>query len=137
MKVLVTGGLGYIGSHTVVELIQKGYEVIIGDNLSNSSIETIKKIQQITDVRPLFKLIDFREMDAVKSLFDEYEFENIIHFAALKSVSESVKFPNLYYENNVGSLENILECLKSKPGKNFNLIFSSSCTVYGLSLIHI
>ena len=131
MKVLVTGGLGYIGSHTVVELIQKGYEVIIGDNLSNSSIETIKKIEQITDVRPLFKLIDFREMDAVKSLFDEYEFENIIHFAALKSVSESVKFPNLYYENNVGSLENILECVKSKPGKNFNLIFSSSCTVYG------
>ena len=64
MKVLVTGGLGYIGSHTVVELIQKGYEVIIGDNLSNSSIETIKKIEQITDVRPLFKLIDFREMDA-------------------------------------------------------------------------
>ena len=131
MKVLVTGGLGYIGSHTVVELIQKGYEVIIGDNLSNSSIETIKKIEQITHVRPLFKLIDFRELDAVKSLFDEYEFENIIHFAALKSVSESVKFPNLYYENNVGSLENILECLKSKPGKNFNLIFSSSCTVYG------
>ena len=131
MKVLVTGGLGYIGSHTVVELIQKGYEVIIGDNLSNSSIETIKKIEQITDVRPLFKLIDFREMDAVKSLFDEYEFENIIHFAALKSVSESVKFPNLYYENNVGSLENILECVKSKTGKNFNLIFSSSCTVYG------
>ena len=72
MKVLVTGGLGYIGSHTVVELIQKGYEVIIGDNLSNSSIEIIKKIEQITDVRPLFKLIDFREMDAVKSLFDEY-----------------------------------------------------------------
>ena len=131
MKVLVTGGLGYIGSHTVVELIQKGYEVIIGDNLSNSSIETMKKIEQITDVRPLFKLIDFRELDAVKSLFDEYEFKNIIHFAALKSVSESVKFPNLYYENNVGSLENILQCVKSKHGKNFNLIFSSSCTVYG------
>tara|TARA_A100001388_G_C28761966_1_gene498346 strand:+ start:1306 stop:2343 length:1038 start_codon:yes stop_codon:yes gene_type:complete len=131
MKVLVTGGLGYIGSHTVVELIQKGYEVIIGDNLSNSSIKTIKKIEQITGLRPLFKLIDFRELDAVKSLFDEYEFENIIHFAALKSVSESVKFPNLYYENNVGSLENILQCVKSKHGKNFNLIFSSSCTVYG------
>ena len=131
MKVLVTGGLGYIGSHTVVELIQKGYEVIIADNLSNSSIEILKKIEQITDIRPLFKLIDFREMDEVKSLFNEYEFKNIIHFAALKSVSESVKFPNLYYENNVGSLENILECVKSKPRKNFNLIFSSSCTVYG------
>ena len=131
MKVLVTGGLGYIGSHTVVELIQKGYEVIIADNLSNSSIEILKKIEQITDIRPLFKLIDFREIDEVKSLFNEYEFENIIHFAALKSVSESVKFPNLYHENNVGSLENILECIKSNPGKNFNLIFSSSCTVYG------
>ena len=131
MKVLVTGGLGYIGSHAVVELIQKGYEVIIADNLSNSSIEILKKIEQITDIRPLFKLIDFREIDEVKSLFNEYEFENIIHFAALKSVSESVKFPNLYYENNVGSLKNILECVKSNPRKNFNLIFSSSCTVYG------
>ena len=131
MKVLVTGGLGYIGSHTVVELIQKGYEVIIADNLSNSSIEILKKIEQITGFRPLFKLIDFREMDAVKSLFNEYEFENIIHFAALKSVSESVKFPNLYHENNVGSLNNILECIKSNPRKNFNIIFSSSCTVYG------
>ena len=131
MKVLVTGGLGYIGSHTVVELIQKGYEVIIADNLSNSSIEILKKIEQITDIRPLFKLIDFREMDEVKSLFNEYEFKNIIHFAALKSVSESVKFPNLYHENNVGSLKNILECVKSNPRKNFNLIFSSSCTVYG------
>ena len=86
MKVLVTGGLGYIGSHTVVELIQKGYEVIIADNLSNSSIEILKKIEQITDIRPLFKLIDFREMDEVKSLFNEYEFKNIIHFASLKSV---------------------------------------------------
>ena len=75
MKVLVTGGLGYIGSHTVVELIQKGYEVIIADNLSNSSIEILKKIEQITDIRPLFKLIDFREMDEVKSLFNEYEFK--------------------------------------------------------------
>ena len=78
MKVLVTGGLGYIGSHTVVELIQKGYEVIIADNLSNSSIEILKKIEQITDIRPLFKLIDFREMDEVKSLFNEYEFKMYI-----------------------------------------------------------
>ena len=131
MKVLITGGLGYIGSHTVVDLIQKGYEVIIADNLSNSSIETIKKIEKITDLRPLFELIDFREMDEVKSLFDKYEFENIIHFAALKSVSESLKFPNIYYENNIGSLENILESIRDKPEKNFNLIFSSSCTVYG------
>ena len=131
MKVLVTGGLGYIGSHTVVELIKKGYEVILADNLSNSSIETLKKIEQITGLRPLFKLIDFREMDEVKSLFDEFDFENIIHFAALKSVSESIKFPNLYHDNNVGSLKNILECIKNKPKKNFNLIFSSSCTVYG------
>ena len=71
MKVLVTGGLGYIGSHTVVELIQKGYEVILADNLSNSSIEILKKIEQITDIRPLFKLIDFRVMNEVKSLFDD------------------------------------------------------------------
>lgn len=128
--ILVTGGLGFIGSHTVVELQQAGYEVIIIDNLSNSSIEVLDRITKITGKKPAFEQIDLREKGKVEDFFQRYtSIEGVIHFAASKAVGESVEKPLLYYENNITSLIYILQELQKKEKASF--IFSSSCTVYG------
>lgn len=128
--ILVTGGLGFIGSHTVVELQQSGYEVIIVDNLSNSSIEVLDRISKITGKKPIFEQIDLREKSKVEDFFQRYtSIEGVIHFAASKAVGESVEKPLLYYENNIASLIYILQELQRKEKSSF--IFSSSCTVYG------
>ena len=128
--ILVTGGLGFIGSHTVVELQQSGYEVIIIDNLSNSSIEVLDRISKITGKKPIFEQIDLREKGKVQDFFQRYtSIEGVIHFAASKAVGESVEKPLLYYENNIASLIYILQELQRKEKSSF--IFSSSCTVYG------
>ena len=128
--ILVTGGLGFIGSHTVVELQQAGYEVIIIDNLSNSSIEVLDRISKITGKKPIFEQIDLREKGKVQDFFQRYtSIEGVIHFAASKAVGESVEKPLLYYENNIASLIYILQELQKKEKSSF--IFSSSCTVYG------
>lgn len=128
--ILVTGGLGFIGSHTVVELQQAGYEVIIIDNLSNSSIEVLDRISKITGKKPIFEQIDLREKGKVQDFFQRYtSIEGVIHFAASKAVGESVEKPLLYYENNIASLIYILQELQKKEKVSF--IFSSSCTVYG------
>ncbi|MCL6219273.1 UDP-glucose 4-epimerase GalE [Zunongwangia pacifica] len=129
-KILVTGGLGFIGSHTVVALQQKGYDVVIIDNLSNSSIDVLAGITRITEKTPEFEKLDLREKSAVKDFFEKYtDIDGVIHFAASKAVGESVKNPLLYYENNLASLIYLLQELSKKDKANF--IFSSSCTVYG------
>ena len=130
MKILVTGGLGFIGSHTVVELQNEGFEVVIIDNLSNSSEEVIKGIVAITGKTPVFEKMDLREKPAVQDFFSRHsDLSGVIHFAASKAVGESVENPLLYYENNIGALVYILQELQKKAEANF--IFSSSCTVYG------
>ena len=130
MKVLVTGGLGFIGSHTVVELQNKGYDVVIIDNLSNSSTNVIDGIVKITGKKPLFENLDLRDKQRVGDFFSKHkDIEGVIHFAASKAVGESVKDPLLYYENNINTLVYILQQLTQLKSKNF--IFSSSCTVYG------
>ena len=130
MKVLVTGGLGFIGSHTVVELQNKGFEVVIIDNLSNSSESVLKGIVAITGKEPQFEKLDLREKASVKAFFKKHnDVSSIIHFAASKAVGESVKNPLLYYENNIASLIYLLQELQQKAEAHF--IFSSSCTVYG------
>lgn len=130
MKILVTGGLGFIGSHTVVELQNQGYEVVIVDNLLNSSIEVLDRITNITGKKPTFELLDVREKQSVQKLFKEHEdIAGVIHFAASKAVGESVENPLLYYENNISALVYILQEVQKKEQAFF--IFSSSCTVYG------
>ena len=128
-KILVTGGLGFIGSHTVVELQQAGYEVIIIDNLYNSKIEVLESIIAITGVKPSYSNIDLRNKIAVEDFFKNNTIEGVIHFAASKAVGESVKHPLLYYENNISTLVYLLKEMKKHKLSNF--IFSSSCTVYG------
>ncbi len=128
-NILVTGGLGFIGSHTVLELQKVGFRVVIIDNLSNSKIEVLEQIKSITNLKPDFYNIDIRNKEALKSFFDTEKFDGIIHFAALKSVSESVQKPKEYFENNVNGLANLLAEIKNRNLNN--LIFSSSCTVYG------
>ncbi|MDY2585785.1 UDP-glucose 4-epimerase GalE [Winogradskyella aquimaris] len=130
MKILVTGGLGFIGSHTVVELQNEGFEVIIIDNLSNSSIEVLDGISAITGVRPHFEKIDLKIKDDVIDFFQKYnDIAGVIHFAASKAVGESVQEPLMYYENNITTLVYLLQELTKLAQPNF--IFSSSCTVYG------
>ena len=130
MKILVTGGLGFIGSHTVVELQKEGFEVVIIDNLSNSSEEVLKGIFAISGKMPVFEKMDLREKTAVQNFFNNHnDVTGVIHFAASKAVGESVENPLLYYENNISSLVYILQELQQRPEANF--IFSSSCTVYG------
>ena len=130
MKILVTGGLGFIGSHTVVELIENGYHPIIIDNLSNTTIEVLDGIERITGVRPVFEQLDLREKADVQSFFAKYtDLSGVIHFAASKAVGESVSNPLLYYENNINALVYLLQELAKKDKAQF--IFSSSCTVYG------
>jgi len=128
-KILVTGGLGFIGSHVVVELQNKGFEVIIIDDLSNSKIEVLVNITGITGVKPKFHQIDLRVKKDVNIFFEENEIDGIIHFAAFKAVGESVKKPLDYYENNINSLVYLLQEMHNRRIDNF--IFSSSCTVYG------
>lgn len=130
MKILVTGGLGFIGSHTVVELQNEGFEVVIIDDCSNASEKVLEGINAITGKMPLFEKLDLREKDRVQRFFEKYsDVEGVIHFAASKAVGESVEKPLLYYENNIGTLVYILKELLKKHTSNF--IFSSSCTVYG------
>lgn len=129
-QILVSGGTGYIGSHTVVELQNAGYEVVIVDNLSNSGIEVLDGIEKITGIRPTFEQFDLVDRGKVEAFFNKYpKIEAIIHFAASKAVGESVEKPLLYYRNNLVSLINLLEC-QIKFGIS-NIVFSSSCTVYG------
>lgn len=128
--ILVTGGTGFIGSHTTVELQQAGYNVVIVDNLSNSKIEVLDGIEKITGIRPAFENVDLRDLEATEKVFAKYpDIEGIIHFAASKAVGESVQKPLLYYRNNIVSLVNLLELMPKYNVKG--IIFSSSCTVYG------
>jgi len=129
-KILVTGGLGYIGSHTVVALQQAGFEVVVIDNLSNSTEEVAVRIENITGIKPVFVKLDLRKKEMVSDFFLRFtNISGIIHFAASKAVGESITNPLLYYENNLNTLIYLLqECEKHKIG---NFIFSSSCTVYG------
>jgi len=128
--ILVTGGTGYIGSHTVVELMESGFDVVIIDNLSNSSIEVLDRIEKITGKRPLFEKLDLCDKTSLDQFFARYtSIEAVIHFAASKAVGESVEKPLLYYRNNLLSLINLLEGMIASEIRH--LVFSSSCTVYG------
>jgi len=128
--ILVTGGTGYIGSHTTVELMEAGMNVVIIDNLENSKMEVIDGITEITGKRPAFEQVDLRDRAATSGVFEKYpDLEAVIHFAAYKSVSESVENPLAYYKNNILSLIHLLEAMRQF--KVPNMVFSSSCTVYG------
>lgn len=128
-NILVTGGLGYIGSHTVVALQQAGYGVTIIDDLSNSEIFVLDRISEITGIEPDYHPIDLKETGAVKDFFNQKKVDGVIHFAAYKAVGESVEKPLAYYRNNIMGLVNVLDAMKENGVDNF--IFSSSCTVYG------
>ncbi|NOY48200.1 MAG: UDP-glucose 4-epimerase GalE [Chlorobi bacterium] len=129
-KILVTGGLGFIGSHTVVELQNKGFEVVIIDDLSNSSIDVLNRITSITGIAPSFEKLDLKDKPKVQAFFKAHQdIQGVIHFAASKAVGESVDKPLQYYENNINTLIYILQELQKLKTANF--IFSSSCTVYG------
>ena len=129
MKILVTGGLGYIGSHTSVELLDEGYEIIVIDNLSNSKIEVVDKIKTITNKDFKFYKGDLRDKELVKKIFSENEIDAVIHFAGLKAVGESVEKPLMYYQNNIDSTLTLCEVMNEFNVKK--LVFSSSATVYG------
>ena len=130
MKILVTGGLGFIGSHTIVELQNQGFDVVAIDNLSNSSLSVLEGIEKITSKKPIFEQLELRDKLAVQNFFKlNDDISGVIHFAASKAVGESVENPLLYYENNINTLVYILQELQKKESANF--IFSSSCTVYG------
>lgn len=130
MKILVTGGTGYIGSHTVVELQNKGFEVIIVDNLSNSSIEVLDHLSKVTGKKPLFEKFDLTDPEKTEDFFNLHsDIRAIIHFAAYKAVGESVQNPLKYYRNNLGALINILQGMINCGIRD--IVFSSSCTVYG------
>lgn len=130
MKILVTGGTGYIGSHTVVELQNQGFEVIIVDDLSNSNAEIVDQIEKITGIRPELEVFDLADRTKTADFFSKYsDIRGVIHFAAFKAVGESVEKPLEYYRNNLVSLMNILESMKEN--KIPYIVFSSSCTVYG------
>ena len=128
-KILVTGGMGYIGSHTVVQLIEEGYEPIIVDNLCNSKPEVLNRIEKITGKKPLFFEFDVRDEQKLDEVFSKYDIFAVIHFAGLKSVGESVQKPQLYFDNNIGSTEVLLKVMEKHGCKN--IVFSSSATVYG------
>ncbi len=130
MKILVTGGLGFIGSHTVVELQNEGFEVVVIDDLSNSSLQVLDGITAITGVRPYFEKLDLKIKNDVKAFFKNHnDLAGVIHFAASKAVGESVNEPLMYYENNINTLVYVLQEMANLDKQNF--IFSSSCTVYG------
>ena len=128
-KILVTGGMGYIGSHTVIQLYEAGYEPIIVDNLVNSKPEVLNRIEKITGKRPLFYEYDVRDEENLNKIFEKHDIFAVIHFAGLKSVGESVQKPQLYFDNNIGSTEVLLRVMEKHNCKN--IVFSSSATVYG------
>ena len=128
-NVLVTGGMGYIGSHTVVQLYEAGYEPIIVDNLCNSKPEVLNRIEKIAGKKPLFFEFDVRDEEKLDNVFKEHKIFAVIHFAGLKSVGESVQKPKLYFDNNIGSTEVLLRVMERHGCKN--IVFSSSATVYG------
>lgn len=128
-RILITGGTGYIGSHTAVELIEKNYEVLIIDNLSNSYEEVINSIEKITGIKPSFFNIDLNNKEAVDLFFKENSVDAVIHFAAYKSVGESVSHPSMYYRNNINSLLNVADACNQSGISKF--VYSSSCSVYG------
>lgn len=129
MIVLVTGGTGYIGSHTCVELLNSGYDVVIVDDLSNSKADVVDKIETITGKRPIFYQADVQDKDAMKKVFTENKIDAVIHFAAFKAVGESVKLPLKYYRNNIAGTISLCEVMKEFDCKK--IVFSSSATVYG------
>lgn len=130
MKILVTGGTGYIGSHTVVELLHEGYDVVIADNLSNSRIDVVDSIEKICGKKVMFEKIDLSDFNQTSDFFDKHnDIKAVIHFAAHKAVGESVDNPLKYYDNNLSSLINVLKCMKKQDIEA--IVFSSSCTVYG------
>ena len=130
MAILVTGGTGYIGSHTVVDLLNHGYDVVILDNYSNSKPEVLNRIYRITGKKPRFYFADIQDYEAMKKVFQQEKITDIIHFAGLKSVAESVEKPDLYFANNVGGTKVLLRLMDEF--KVTNLVFSSSATVYGV-----
>lgn len=127
--ILVTGGAGYIGSHTVVELLAANYKVVILDNLVNSCMESVARVEEISGKKVAFHKVDLLDKDATRKVFDQYNFSCVLHLAGLKAVGESVELPLLYYHNNIGGTVNMLEVMKEKNVKN--IVFSSSATVYG------
>ncbi len=129
MKILVTGGTGYIGSHTCVELIKAGHETVIVDNLYNSSVQVIGKIEEITGVRPVFYETDILDREGMEKIFAQNAFDAVIHFAGYKAVGESVAIPLTYYENNIAGSVFLYQLMKKYKVRN--LVFSSSATVYG------
>lgn len=129
MNVFVTGGAGYIGSHTVLELLQAGHEVIVIDNLSNSSLEAIKRVEQVTDKKITFYENDLLDKEAVHKIFANHDIDSVIHFAGYKAVGESVNKPLMYYHNNITSTLVLCEIMNEHGVRN--LVFSSSATVYG------
>ena len=130
MRVLVTGGTGFIGSETVIKLIENHHEVVIVDSLANSKLAVLDRIQEITGVKPVFYQVDCCDYDAFRKVFEAEKFEAVIHFAGLKAVGESVEKPIEYYANNLGSTSNLLLLMKEFSVKN--IVFSSSATVYGV-----
>lgn len=129
MKILVTGGAGYIGSHTTIELLNKGHEVVIVDNLVNASVESIRRVEKISGVSIPFYEVDLLDKDALSAVFEKEKVDAVIHFAALKAVGESVQKPLKYYENNITGTLNLCEVMTQH--EVFNIVFSSSATVYG------
>ncbi|MEX0895304.1 MAG: UDP-glucose 4-epimerase GalE [Balneolaceae bacterium] len=129
MKILVTGGTGYIGSHTVLELLNAGYEIVVIDNLRNSKRESLDRVAKLAGKEPLFYQVDLLDPGGLKSLFDQHTFDAVIHFAGLKAVGESVQKPLLYYQNNITGTANLCEVM-SEFGV-MDIVFSSSATVYG------
>ena len=127
--VLVSGGAGFIGSHTAVELIQAGFDVVIADNLSNTDIKAVEGVRKITGVDVPFIEVDCCDINAFRKVFEQYKFNSIIHFAASKAVGESVREPLMYYRNNLTSFMNVLDLMREFGRQN--VVFSSSCTVYG------
>lgn len=129
MSILVTGGAGYIGSHTCVELLNEGYEVVVADNLSNSSVESLKRVEKITRKKPIFYQTDIRDRDGLSTIFKNEKIDLVIHFAGLKAVGESIAKPLEYYENNINGTLVLCEVMRSYGVKD--IVFSSSATVYG------
>lgn len=129
MKILVTGGAGYIGSHTCLELLQMGFEIIVVDNLSNSKEESLKRVQELTGKTLSFHKVDLLDKKALSAVFDKYSFDAAVHFAGLKAVGESVAIPLRYYHNNVTGTMILCEIMNEHNVKN--IVFSSSATIYG------